>query len=240
MKTNRKAGFTLIEIIIAMTLIAIFVTIPVFAYSSFTRSSRDTQRKNDINKIQGALEQYRANNGKYPPKETWLEDLVSGGYLPEIPTDPRNGQSVGDSSNLEYTYAYDVSDDGQTFELTSVLENPEAGGPGNPNEKSVYVVHPEGPKIAYTTPGIEGDPILPTTTGIAAPTIPFASRTPTPTRTPTPAAATPTPPAGCQYVAEACTNSIPPNCTYKLVCTTETPACAKNCALQPKGDASSR
>jgi general secretion pathway protein G len=123
MKINTKAGFTLIEIIIAMTLIAIFVTIPVFAYSSFTRSSRDTQRKNDINKIQGALEQYRANNGKYPPKETWLEDLVSGGYLPEIPTDPRDGQTVGDDSNLLYGYAYEVSDDGQTFQLTSLLEN---------------------------------------------------------------------------------------------------------------------
>lgn len=55
---------------------------------------------------------------------------------------------------------------------------------------------------------------------------------------PTPAAATPTPPEGCEYIAEACTESIPPNCVYKLSCTSPKPACAKNCALQPKGDAS--
>lgn len=48
---------------------------------------------------------------------------------------------------------------------------------------------------------------------------------------------TPTPPPGCQYVAEACTNSIPPNCTYKLQCASPKPTCAMDCSLQPKGDA---
>jgi N-acetylneuraminic acid mutarotase len=61
---------------------------------------------------------------------------------------------------------------------------------------------------------------------------------PTPVAATAVPSATPTPPAGCQYVAEACTNSIPPNCTYKLSCVSPKPTCAKNCALQPKGDAS--
>jgi prepilin-type N-terminal cleavage/methylation domain-containing protein len=43
MKISR--GFTLIEIIIAITLIAFFVTLPILAYSSYLKKTRDAQRK---------------------------------------------------------------------------------------------------------------------------------------------------------------------------------------------------
>ena len=66
---HHDRGFTLLEIIIAISLIAFFITLPILAYSSYLKKTRDTQRKNSVNQIQSALEIYRANNGKYPPTD---------------------------------------------------------------------------------------------------------------------------------------------------------------------------
>lgn len=155
MKTSRP-GFTLIEIIIAITLIAFFVTLPILAYSSYLKKTRDTQRKNSINQIQSALEQYRANNGKYPPTDTWKDVLVSQGYLPSIPKDPLDGQAVAGENGVYYGFDYQSSADGQSYQLSVRLEENQPGGKGYSNEKSYYTVSPEGPKIVYTTPNPSG------------------------------------------------------------------------------------
>ena len=146
-------GFTLLEIIIAISLIAFFITLPILAYSSYLKKTRDVQRKNSINQVQAALEQYRANNGKYPPTDTWKDVLVSQGYLPSIPKDPMDGQSVTGESGVYYGFDYSASADGQSYQLTGRLEENQPGGKGYANEKSYYTVGPEGPKVVYITPG---------------------------------------------------------------------------------------
>jgi general secretion pathway protein G len=84
-------GFSLTEIIIAIALIAIFITLPALAFTNYLKQSRDEKRKTDINKIQSALEAYKAENGVYPED---LEKLIEEGYISEIPADPMNGQQV--------------------------------------------------------------------------------------------------------------------------------------------------
>lgn len=89
--STKKSGYTILEIVIAISLIAIFIALPIFAYNSFMKRSRDAQRKSDVSKIQAALEQYKTDNGVYPSA---LDDLVEEGYLAELPVDPLDGQSV--------------------------------------------------------------------------------------------------------------------------------------------------
>ena len=84
-------GFSLLEIIIAITIIALFTVLPILAYTSYLKKSRDEKRKSDITKVAQALESYKAEKGTYPPD---LQSLVTSGFLPEIPKDPLEGQAV--------------------------------------------------------------------------------------------------------------------------------------------------
>lgn len=174
----QQRAFTLMEIIIAISLIAIFTILPVLAYSNFTKQARDTQRKNDVNEIQAALEQYKTNHGVYPES---LEDLVEEGYIAEIPVDPKDGQLLGgDMGQVAYGYSYESSDDGKTYSLFGILE--ETGG-SEGTERKYYVVDPNGGKTALLPPG--GSPIPTVAKPPTSTLLPSANYTLTPTRTPT-------------------------------------------------------
>lgn len=92
-----KKGFTLIEVLVAVTIIAVLVSIGVVSYSSVNKRSRDAKRKGDIEQIRSALEMYRADIGSYPNlgSGSWADasglsaTLVST-YLPAIPSDPKS------------------------------------------------------------------------------------------------------------------------------------------------------
>lgn len=84
--------------------------------------SRDQTRKEDLKKIQSALEQFYQSYQRYPLASELSktnqagnildQELVAGGFMAELPKDPQ-----------EPTYYYGYRSDGQTYELTSILEN---------------------------------------------------------------------------------------------------------------------
>lgn len=92
-------GFTLIEILIAVAIIAILTAIGIVSYSSVNKRSRDAKRIGDLEQIRSALEMYRSDYGFYPSVNTGpfssdyvsaLSDtLVTGMYIPSLPTDPQ-------------------------------------------------------------------------------------------------------------------------------------------------------
>lgn len=61
-----KRGFTIVELIVVITVIAILATIVIVSYSSVQKSSRDSQRKSDVTQVKIALEKYYADNGQFP------------------------------------------------------------------------------------------------------------------------------------------------------------------------------
>ena len=93
MKSTQK-GFTLVELIIAISIVAVMVASGAIMYSRYLQDSRDSRRRLDILALRSALELYRANslNGNYP---TVLQDLVPI-YIQAVPTDPKA---------VSYTYA---------------------------------------------------------------------------------------------------------------------------------------
>lgn len=81
-----KKGFTLIEILVVATIIAMLAGIAATSYITLTRNSRDARRRADLEQIRSALEMYRSNNNTYPVGDVSL--LVST-YIQSIPTDPK-------------------------------------------------------------------------------------------------------------------------------------------------------
>jgi len=83
-----RRGFTLMEILIALTILAILATLGVAGYRHHRRSAAETVLRANLQIMRHAIEQYRADRGKYPPNldDLWRE--ASKRYLQEIPMDP--------------------------------------------------------------------------------------------------------------------------------------------------------
>jgi general secretion pathway protein G len=124
MNIRKKNAFTLIEILVATTIVAILIAIGTVSYTSVSRKSRDSKRRSDVEQIRAALEMYRADNGNYVlgvggPATTALNVLVSDKYMPAIPVDPKsveyyyNCESVVNGN----CYAYSLQ---TTLEVTPV------------------------------------------------------------------------------------------------------------------------
>lgn len=65
-EASAKWGFTLIEILVVVTIIGLLAGVGAVTYSQFIKQSRDARRKADFELIRSALEQYRADTDEYP------------------------------------------------------------------------------------------------------------------------------------------------------------------------------
>jgi general secretion pathway protein G len=87
-RLRRSRGFTLIEMLIVMTLIVVLASVGLIAYQSSVRRGREAVLKEDLYRMRDAIDQYYADKGKYP---TDLNELVTSSYLRRIPVDPITG-----------------------------------------------------------------------------------------------------------------------------------------------------
>jgi general secretion pathway protein G len=78
-------GFTLIEVLIVVVLVIVLASVGLATYTNSVRRAREAVLKEDLFRMRDAIDQYYADKNKYPAT---LQDLVSDGYLREIPKDP--------------------------------------------------------------------------------------------------------------------------------------------------------
>ena len=78
-------GFTLIELMIVVSIVGILATIAVPSYQSSVIKAREAVLRQDLFTMRELLDHHRADKGKYPPS---LDGLVTAGYLRAIPKDP--------------------------------------------------------------------------------------------------------------------------------------------------------
>lgn len=113
MPKSSNTGFTLVELLIVVVIIAVLSSIGFVSYSEFNKNARDVKRLSDLKFIQSALEQYYGDNFNYPQAITGdvcgdgtisnpVDDgcfLIKGSktYVNELPKDPL-------SSNTQYQY----------------------------------------------------------------------------------------------------------------------------------------
>jgi general secretion pathway protein G len=80
-----ERGFTMIELLVVMTLIVILATMGMTQYKTSQVYAREAVLKEDLFRLRDAIDQYYADKAKYPAS---LDALVSDGYMRAIPEDP--------------------------------------------------------------------------------------------------------------------------------------------------------
>jgi general secretion pathway protein G len=84
-RTRNARGFTLIELVVVMSLIVLLATIGLTAYKSSVQRGKEAVLKEDLFRMRDAIDQYYADKGKYPAD---LNDLVGASYMRRVPQDP--------------------------------------------------------------------------------------------------------------------------------------------------------
>ena len=83
------AGFTLLELMIVIAIIIILASITLPQYQKTILHTRETVLKDDLRKMRSLIDQFAADKGRLPQS---LDELVSEGYMREVPVDPFTGQ----------------------------------------------------------------------------------------------------------------------------------------------------
>lgn len=80
-----ESGFTLLEILIVISIIGILATLAQPSYERYVIRARETALRQQLNELRVAIDQHHADRGAYPES---LESLRDAGYLPRVPVDP--------------------------------------------------------------------------------------------------------------------------------------------------------
>ena len=107
-----KQAFTLIEILVAISIIGILVGFGTVAFDNALEKGRDTKRKNDLTAVKAALTLYYYDHHQYPAPAggesssdstqdtNWITELVSGDYINQLPVDPTQAGIIGNLAQL--------------------------------------------------------------------------------------------------------------------------------------------
>ena len=82
-------GFTLLELVMVMTIIVVLAAVGVSSYQHIQLKARETILKEDLRTMRKMIDQYAADKEKLPQS---LEDLVTAQYMRDVPIDPITGQ----------------------------------------------------------------------------------------------------------------------------------------------------
>lgn len=82
---KNEKGFTLIELMIVVTIIGILATLSEPSFRQAIVKAREAALKKDLYIFRDVVDQYYADNGAYPPS---LQELITKGYVRTIPVDP--------------------------------------------------------------------------------------------------------------------------------------------------------
>lgn len=130
---RRQGGFTLIEIMVVVVILAILGTFAVTNIIDNPDKARVTKAQHDIRALESALEMYKLDNYNYPSTEQGLKALVerptgapeprnwkAGGYMKKLPQDPWGN---------DYIYL-GPQDTGGRIQIISLGADGQTGGDG--------------------------------------------------------------------------------------------------------------
>lgn len=117
----KQTGFTIVELLIVVVVIAILAAITIVAYSGISQRARDAERLEEITAVMKALEVYKSKNGVYPTavgnsaggwevssnpnaNHVFLQQLVDDGDISRAPVDPINTGDMNTTGAKIYAY----------------------------------------------------------------------------------------------------------------------------------------
>ena len=87
--TLASGGFTLLELVMVMTIIVVLAAVGVTSYQHIQLKARETILREDLRTMRKMIDQYAADKEKLPQS---LDDLVNEHYMRDVPIDPITGQ----------------------------------------------------------------------------------------------------------------------------------------------------
>lgn len=89
-RLRRAAGFTFVELMVVITIIVIIISMAIPIYSKTILRSKESVLKNNLFTLRTVIDNYTYDKQKAPQS---LQDLVSDGYLRDVPVDPMTGSN---------------------------------------------------------------------------------------------------------------------------------------------------
>jgi general secretion pathway protein G len=132
---NRKAGFTLLEILVVVMIITILATIVGVNVAKEPGRARVVAAKTQIGVFRQALQMYQMDQGQYPTQEQGLKALCERPQIPPLPAKYR-AEGYLDSRNLpkdpwNHDYIYLIpGPEGAPYEIVTYGSDGEIGGEG--------------------------------------------------------------------------------------------------------------
>lgn len=126
-KGAQSRGFTLIELMVAIAIVAILATVGIVMYSTAQKSGRVSKRVQDLNALKTALELYKSSTGFYPSHTAANTFTCINGplavlaptYMPVLPADPLDGANAGGANC--YQYASSATSNSTDYKLRTRL-----------------------------------------------------------------------------------------------------------------------
>jgi general secretion pathway protein G len=84
-RPSSQSGFTLLELLVVMTIIGILAAIAVPSLRDSPKRAREASLRADLFTFRSVIDQYKGDKGEYPPT---LDVLITDGYMRRIPMDP--------------------------------------------------------------------------------------------------------------------------------------------------------
>jgi prepilin-type N-terminal cleavage/methylation domain-containing protein len=127
---QKNKGFTLVELIVVMSIISLLASVVLVNINGYLAKARDARRKIDLQTLATAVRMYETDNNHLPRSTGWCTYISNSAnnwgpdfqndiklYLPKTPLDPILANSVGD-----YLY-YNTDDANGHYTLCAILEN---------------------------------------------------------------------------------------------------------------------
>src|ERR1700722_19555328 len=109
LKIRRSAGFTLLEMVIVMSIILILMSIALPIYSQSVLRARESVLRQDLFELRSLISQYTLDKQKAPQS---LDDLIQGGYLKSLPKDPMTNEANWEVVQEDVLLSADQQDPG--------------------------------------------------------------------------------------------------------------------------------
>jgi general secretion pathway protein G len=106
---RRSSGFTLLEMIIVISIMIILISIALPMYNQSIVRSREAVLRNDLFELRSLISQYTLDKQKAP---MGLDDLVTAGYIKVVPKDPMTGEPNWEVVQEDVLLAVDQQDPG--------------------------------------------------------------------------------------------------------------------------------
>jgi general secretion pathway protein G len=107
----KKQGFTLIELIVVMTIIAVITVLAVVSFSGTNKKARDARRISDLEKLRVALEMAKQVGSTYPVASGGLPTGLVPSYIQALPDDPKSFSYFYNRDTNYHYYLYAQMED---------------------------------------------------------------------------------------------------------------------------------